>query len=66
MGLVNRAAAMLGLVIAIGLAVVCGLVAPLIGLDAVSIVVGLVIGLVVTVGYVMARVLAPIQQGVAD
>jgi methyl-accepting chemotaxis protein len=66
MGLVNRAAAMLGLVIAIGLAVVCGLVAPLIGLDAVSIVVGLVIGLVVTAGYVMARVLAPIQQGVAD
>lgn len=66
MGLVNRAATVFGLVTAILLAIVCVLVAPLAGLDSMSVLSGLVVGLVAAVGYLTIRVLAPIQQGIAD
>jgi len=66
MGLVNRAATVFGLIAAIILAIVCVLVAPLVGLDSVSILVGVVVGLVAAAGYLIVRVLGPVQQGIAD
>lgn len=66
MGLVNRTATVFGLVAAIILAIICVLVAPVIGLDPVSVLSGLVLGLVLAAGYLVVRVLAPVQQGITD
>ena len=62
MGLINRAATVFGLVAAVILVVVCAFAAPLVGLDAVSLTLGLIAGLVLTVGYLVMRVLAPARK----
>lgn len=65
MGLLDRAAIIWGLGIAVVLGLACLWVAPLLGLDAASLFIGLVIGLVVAVGYLLVRVLEPIDRGIA-
>ena len=66
MGLVNRTATVFGLIAAVILAIVFALVAPLLGLDATSAVIGLLVGLVAAVGYLAVRVLAPVRLGLAE
>ncbi|MBK1873528.1 methyl-accepting chemotaxis protein [Marinobacter sp. 1-3A] len=63
MGLLDRAAVFWGVAIAIILAVVSVLVAPLLGLDPASLSIGLVVGLVAATAYLVVRVLAPVDRG---
>ncbi|WP_298448540.1 methyl-accepting chemotaxis protein [uncultured Marinobacter sp.] len=63
MGLLHRAAVFWGIAIAIVLAVVCVLVAPLLGLDPVSLSIGLLIGLVAATAFLIVKVLAPVDHG---
>ena len=65
MGLLDRAAIIWGLGIAVVLGLACLWVAPLLGLDAASLFIGLVIGLVAAAGYLLVRVLEPIDRGIA-
>ncbi|GGC58494.1 methyl-accepting chemotaxis protein [Marinobacter halophilus] len=65
MGLLDRTTIIWGLGIAVLLAIICPWVAPLLGLDAASLFIGLVIGLVVAVGYLLVRVLEPVERGIA-
>lgn len=65
MGLLDRAAIIWGVGIAVALGIACLWVAPLLGLDAASMLIGLVLGLVVAAGYLIVRVLEPIEKGIA-
>ncbi|MGP9832960.1 methyl-accepting chemotaxis protein [Marinobacter sp. NSM] len=65
MGLLDRAAIIWGVGIAVALGIVCLWVAPLLGLDTASMLIGLVLGLAVAAGYLIARVLEPIEKGIA-
>ncbi|MDX5328621.1 MAG: methyl-accepting chemotaxis protein, partial [Marinobacter sp.] len=65
MGLLDRAAIIWGVGIAVALGIVCLWVAPLLGLDAASMLIGLVLGLAVAAGYLIVRVLEPIEKGIA-
>ncbi|MET4025866.1 methyl-accepting chemotaxis protein [Marinobacter sp. MBR-99] len=65
MGLLDRAAIIWGVGIAVALGIVCLWVAPVLGLDAASVLIGLVLGLVVAVGYLIVRVLEPVERGIA-
>jgi methyl-accepting chemotaxis protein len=64
MGLLNRAMVLWGVVIALFIAVVCALVAPLLGLDIASLLIGLVVGLATALGYLITRVLEPVERGI--
>ena len=66
MGLLDRAAVFWGGAIGITLAIASALVAPLLGLDPASLVIGLAIGLVAAAGFLIVRVLEPIDRGLKD
>ncbi len=65
MGLLDRTSIIWGLGVAIVLGLVSPWVAPLLGLDGASLFIGVVIGLVVAVGYLLVRVLEPVERGIA-
>ena len=63
MGLLDRASLLWGLAVAVVLAVVSAVVAPLLGLEPASILIGLVVGLVTAGGFLIVRVLEPTERG---
>ena len=65
MGLLDRATIFLGTVIALVLAVAGFLMAPFLGLDAASLLIGLIIGLVVAALFLVMRILEPVDRGLA-
>ena len=65
MGLLDRATIFLGTVIALVLAVAGFLMAPFLGLDTASLLIGLIIGLVVAALFLVMRVLEPVDRGLA-
>ena len=64
MGLLDRTAILWGVGIAVALGIACILVAPLMGLDAASLLIGLLVGLAAAAGYLVLRVLEPIERGI--
>ncbi|WP_370232047.1 methyl-accepting chemotaxis protein [Marinobacter nauticus] len=66
MGLLDRTAIIWGVGIAVALGIACILVAPLMGLDAASLSIGLLVGLAAAAGYLVLRVLEPIERGIND
>ncbi|MDX1559197.1 MAG: methyl-accepting chemotaxis protein [Marinobacter sp.] len=52
-----------GMAFAVVLAVICAVVAPLLGLEPASILIGLVVGLVAAGGFLIVRVLEPTERG---
>ncbi|MBQ0746625.1 MAG: methyl-accepting chemotaxis protein [Marinobacter sp.] len=65
MGLLDRATIFLGTVIALVLAVAGFLMAPFLGLDTASLLIGLIIGLVVAALFLVMRILEPVDRGLA-
>lgn len=63
MGLLDRASILWGLAVVVVLAVVCAVVAPLLGLEPASILIGLVVGLAAAGGFLIVRVLEPTERG---
>ncbi len=63
MSFLDRAAMLWAIVLAGTLCVVCSLVAPLLGLDTVSLLTGLIAGLVVASVWFVLRVLDPLERG---
>ena len=63
MGLLDRASLLWGGAFAGVLAIVCTAVAPMLGLEPTSILIGLVVGLVAAGGFLIVRVLEPVEQG---
>ncbi|SHK32659.1 methyl-accepting chemotaxis protein [Marinobacter antarcticus] len=63
MGLLDRASVLWGVALAVILAVVCAVVAPLLGLEIASISIGLVAGLLAAGGFLVVRVLEPTERG---
>ena len=63
MGLLDRASVLWGMAVAGLLAVVCAAVAPLLGLEITSMLIGLVVGLVAAGGFMIVRVLEPTERG---
>ncbi|CCG96195.1 methyl-accepting chemotaxis protein [Marinobacter nauticus] len=66
MGLLDRTAILWGVGIAVALGIACILVAPLMGLDAASLLIGLLVGLAAAACYLVLRVLEPIERGIND
>lgn len=64
MALLDRAAIFWGLAIAVIVAIACVLVAPMLGLEPASLLIGLILGLVVAGGFLVFRVLEPVEQGI--
>lgn len=64
MGLLDRTAVLWGVGIAVALGIACILVAPMMGLDAASLLIGLLVGLAAAAGYLVLRVLEPIERGI--
>ncbi|ABM19914.1 chemotaxis protein [Marinobacter sp. EVN1] len=64
MGLLDRTAILWGVGIAVALGIACILVAPMMGLDAASLLIGLLVGLAAAAGYLILRVLEPIERGI--
>lgn len=64
MGLLDRSTAVWGLVVASVLAVAGVFVAPVLGLDPISLLVGVILGLVVASVYLVVRVLEPAERGI--
>jgi methyl-accepting chemotaxis protein len=64
MGLLDRTAILWGVGIAVALGIACILVAPVMGLDAASLLIGLLVGLAAAAGYLVLRVLEPIERGI--
>ena len=63
MGLLDRASVLWWMAVAGLLAVVCAAVAPLLGLEITSMLIGLVVGLVAAGGFMIVRVLEPTERG---
>ncbi|HET8800037.1 MAG TPA: methyl-accepting chemotaxis protein [Marinobacter sp.] len=66
MGLLSRGTIIWGVAIAGVLAVAGALVAPLLGLDAPALLIGLAVGLVVGAGFLVVRVLEPVERGLRE
>src|SRR5690606_34449033 len=64
MGLLDRTAILWGVGIAVALGIAGILVAPMMGLDAASLLIGLLVGLASAAGYLVLRVLEPIERGI--
>ncbi|HTN33358.1 MAG TPA: methyl-accepting chemotaxis protein [Marinobacter sp.] len=64
MDLLGRAAVLWGVLVALAVAAVCVLVAPLLGLEIASLLIGTVVGLLVAGCYLVVRVLEPIERGI--
>ncbi|MDK8463664.1 methyl-accepting chemotaxis protein [Marinobacter sp. SS13-12] len=62
MGLLSRPILFMGVSVAVVVAIVATMGAPLIGLDGSSVLAGLVIGLVVATAYLVLRVLEPVER----
>jgi len=65
MGLLDRATIFFGSAIALVFAVAGFLMAPFLGLDAASLLIGLIIGLIVAALFLVMRVLEPVDRGLA-
>lgn len=63
MGLLDRASIFWGVAVAVVLGVVCAVVAPLLGLEPASLLIGLVVGLIAAGGFLIVRVLEPTERG---
>lgn len=63
MGLLDRRSILWGVAIAIVVAVVCAVGAPMVGLEPVSVLIGLLVGLAVAAGFLIVRVLEPTERG---
>ncbi len=63
MGLLDRASILWGVAVAVVLAISSAVVAPLLGLEPASTLVGLVVGLVAAGGFLIVRVLEPTERG---
>jgi methyl-accepting chemotaxis protein len=63
MGLLDRASILWGVALAVVFGIVCTLVAPLLGLEPASLLIGLVVGLVAAGGFLVVRVLEPTERG---
>ena len=63
MGLLDRASILWGVAVAVVLAIISAVVAPLLGLEPASTLVGLVVGLVAAGGFLIVRVLEPTERG---
>ncbi|MEX2473612.1 methyl-accepting chemotaxis protein [Marinobacter sp.] len=63
MGLVERPVLVVGGVVALGVAVGAAVAAPMIGLEIASVLIGVVLGLVTASGYLVLRVLEPVERG---
>ena len=64
MGLLNRSDILWGVVAAVVIAVAAGVVAPLLGLEPGSVLIGLVLGLMAAGLYLIIRVLEPVERGI--
>lgn len=64
MGLLNRSDILWGVVAAVVIAVAAGVVAPLLGLEPGSVLIGLVLGLMAAGLYFIIRVLEPVERGI--
>lgn len=64
MGLLDRNVVFWGACIALALGIAGVLLAPMLGLDLASLMIGLVVGLVAAAGYFIIRVLEPIERGI--
>lgn len=65
MELLDRTTILSGVGIAVALGIACILVAPMMGFDVASLLIGLLIGLVAAAGYLVLRVLEPIERGIS-
>ncbi|WP_375192145.1 methyl-accepting chemotaxis protein [Marinobacter sp.] len=63
MGLLDRRSILWGVAIAIVVAVACTVGAPMVGLEPVSVLIGLLVGLAVAAGFLIVRVLEPTERG---
>lgn len=66
MGLLNRPVLLVGVSVAIAVALVAMLGAPLIGLDGSSVLAGVLVGLVVATAYLVLRVLEPLERSLTQ
>ncbi|MFL1464847.1 methyl-accepting chemotaxis protein [Marinobacter sp. DUT-3] len=66
MGLLLRPVAWKGAIFAVVVAIIGVLAAPVTGLDAISLLVGILVGLVVATGYLVLRVLEPVERGLKE
>lgn len=66
MGLLSRPVLYVGCLLAFGLATVGFAVAPLMGMDSTSLFVGLIVGMAVAAGYLIVRVLEPVDRGLKE
>lgn len=66
MALLSRPVFWQGAILAIAMGIIGVLVAPMTGLDPVSLVIGLLIGLVVAAAYLVLRVLEPVERGLKE
>lgn len=62
MGLLSRPILLAGVSVAVVVAIVATLGAPLIGLDGSSVLIGLIVGLLVATAYLVLRVLEPVER----
>ncbi|WP_417516929.1 methyl-accepting chemotaxis protein [Marinobacter sp.] len=63
MALLDRTSILWGVAVAVISAVACAVVAPVLGLEPASILIGLLVGLVTASGFMIARVLEPAERG---
>ncbi|MBU2953893.1 methyl-accepting chemotaxis protein [Marinobacter sp. F3R08] len=66
MGFLDRTSVCWGMAFAVLVAVIAAAVAPVLGLDVASVLIGFVIGLVAAGGYLIVRVLEPMERGIKD
>lgn len=64
MALLERTTILWGLALALGVAVAGVLVAPMLGLEPASVLIGFISGLTLAVGYFIVRVLEPMERGI--
>ncbi|MFL1454764.1 methyl-accepting chemotaxis protein [Marinobacter sp. GN3S48] len=66
MGLLSRPVVWKGAILAVVVAIMGVLAAPVTGLDAISLLVGTLVGLAVAAGYLVLRVLEPVERGLKE
>ncbi|TNE74236.1 MAG: methyl-accepting chemotaxis protein [Gammaproteobacteria bacterium] len=66
MALLTRATIVWGIATASAVALICGVVAPVLGLDPGSLLIGLAIGLIAAVIFFIARVLEPVERSIRE
>ncbi|NMT64535.1 methyl-accepting chemotaxis protein [Marinobacter orientalis] len=64
MGFLSRPVLFIGALVAVVVTITATLGAPLIGLDSSSVLIGLIVGLVVATGYLVLRILEPVERAI--